>query len=98
MVLEIARYAVRPDKADAFRSAMLTGGMPIIRQAEGCHSVTLRQQIEDPTIFILTIEWETLEHHTVKFRGSPSFAEYRATIAGLYEGAIEAFHYQTVGA
>jgi len=96
MVLEIARYTVPPEKAVAFRQAMLTGGMPIIRRAEGCQSATLRQQIEDPQVFILTIEWETLEHHTVKFRGGPSFAEYRGTIAGLYDGAIEAFHYQQV--
>ncbi len=96
MVLEIARYTVQAEKARAFRNAMLTGGMPIIRRAEGCHSATLRQQIEDPQVFILTIEWETLEHHTVRFRGGPSFADYRATIAGLYEGAIEVFHYQQV--
>lgn len=96
MVLEIARYTVPAEKAEVFRGAMLTGGMPIIRRAEGCHSATLRQQIEDPQVFILTIEWETLEHHTVKFRGGPSFPEYRATIAGLYDGAIEVAHYQTV--
>ena len=96
MVLEIARYTVPAEKAEAFRQAMLTGGMPIIRRAEGCRSATLRQQIEDPQVFILTIEWETLEHHTVMFRGSPSFPEYRATIAGLYDGAIEVAHYQTV--
>lgn len=95
MVLEIARYTVSPEKAEAFRTAMLTGGMPIIQQAEGCHAITLRRQIEDPQVFILTIEWETLEHHTVMFRSSPSFAEYRGKIAGLYDGAIEVFHYQT---
>jgi quinol monooxygenase YgiN len=96
MVLEIAQYTVQPEKAEAFRTAMLTGGMPIIRQAEGCCSVTLRQQIEDPQVFILTIEWETLEHHTVTFRGGPTFAEYRSKIVGLYDGPIEVAHYQQV--
>ena len=96
MVLEIAQYTVQPAQAEAFRTAMLTGGMPIIRRAEGCRSVTLRQQIENPQVFILTIEWETLEHHTVTFRGGPTFAEYRSTIAGLYEGAIAVAHYQQI--
>ena len=36
MVLEIAQYTVQPAQAEAFRTAMLTGGMPIIRRAEGC--------------------------------------------------------------
>ncbi len=96
MTLEIAQYTVQPEKAEAFRTAMLTGGMPIIRQAVGCRSATLRQQIENPQVFILTIEWETLEHHTVMFRGSPSFAEYRSKIAGLYDGAIAVAHYRQV--
>ena len=96
MVMEIARYTVPPENVDAFRTAMLTQAMPIIRGAEGCHSATLRQQIENSSIFILQIEWETLEHHTVMFRGGPLFPEYRSKIAGLYEGAIEVFHYQQV--
>jgi len=96
MVLEIARYTVPAGKAEAFRQAMLTDALPIIRRAEGCHSATLRQQVEDTQVFLLAIEWETLEHHTVMFRGSPEFTAYRATIAGLYDGAIEVFHYQTV--
>jgi quinol monooxygenase YgiN len=96
MVLEIAQYTVQPEKAEAFRTAMLTGGMPIIQRAEGCRSITLRQQIENPQVFILTIEWETLEHHIVTFRGSPSFGEYRSKIAGLYDGPIEVAHYQQV--
>lgn len=96
MVMEIARYNVPPDKTDAFRTAMLTQAMPIIRSAEGCHSATLRQQIENPTVFILQVEWETLERHTVTFRGGPLFPEYRGKIAGLYDGAIEVFHYEQV--
>ncbi|HEY7976538.1 MAG TPA: hypothetical protein VID72_14410, partial [Ktedonobacterales bacterium] len=63
---------------------------------EGCHSATLRQEIEDPTVFILEIEWETLEHHIVTFRGGPRFAEYRGQIAGLYVDPIVVRHYQQV--
>lgn len=98
MVLEIAQYTVQPEKAEAFRTAMLTEAMPIIRGAEGCKAATLRQQIEDPTVFIIEIEWETLEHHMVTFRGGPRFAEYRSKIAGLYDGPIEVAHYQQVTA
>ncbi|HZC07046.1 MAG TPA: antibiotic biosynthesis monooxygenase family protein [Ktedonobacterales bacterium] len=96
MVLEIAQYSVQPEKVEAFRKAMLTEAMPIIRGAEGCRSATLRQQIEHPSVFILQIEWETLEHHTVKFRGGPLFAAYRGKIAGLYVDPIEVNHYRQV--
>lgn len=97
MVLEIAEYTAQPDKADELERG-LAAGREIIASAAGCRSVTLRRCIEDPTRFIFTIEWETLEHHTVQFRGGPRFQEYRACIAGLYIDPIVARHYETVSA
>jgi heme-degrading monooxygenase HmoA len=96
MVLEIAEYTALPGKAEEFQAGLLRGA-EIIRRAKGCRSVTPRRQIEDPSKFILTIEWETLEDHTVGFRGSPEFAEYRGHIAGLFVDPIVARHYEVIG-
>jgi quinol monooxygenase YgiN len=96
MVLEIAQLTAQPGKGEALQAALLSAGIPVIRGSEGCRSVTLRQQIEDPAVFILEIEWETLEHHMVTFRGGPRFAEYRSHIAGLYIDPIFVRHYQQV--
>lgn len=95
MVLEIAQYTAQPGKADDFQAG-LRKGLEIIRKAKGCLSATPRRQIEDPDKFVVTIEWETLEDHTVGFRGSPQFAEYRSHLAGLYIDPIVALHYETV--
>lgn len=96
MIVEIAEYNAQPDRADEFLAG-LKRGMEIVRRAEGCRGVSVRRQIEDPNHFIAQIEWETLEHHTEKFRGSAPFQEYRAQIAGLYVDPIVARHYETVG-
>lgn len=95
MVKEIAQFTAQPGKAEALAAGLLAA-LPVIRGAEGCHSVTLRRQIEDPAIFVAEIEWETLEHHTVKFRSGPLFAEYRSHIAGLFVDPIVARHYEIV--
>lgn len=95
MVLEIAHITAQPGKAEAL-AAGLVAALPVIRGAEGCQSATVRRQIEDPATFILVIEWETLEHHTVMFRGGPRFAEYRSHIAGLFVDPIVARHYEQV--
>lgn len=95
MVLEIAEFNAQPGKADEFRAGLIQG-MEVVRRAEGCRSVTLRRCIEDPNRFIAEIEWETLEHHTVSFRGGPLFAEYRSHISGLFVDPIVARHYETV--
>lgn len=96
MVLEIAEFNAQPGKADEFQAGLIQG-MEVVRRAEGCRSVTLRRCIEDPNRFIAEIEWETLEHHTVSFRGGPLFAEYRSHITGLFVDPIVARHYETVG-
>lgn len=95
MVLEIATYTAQPGRGDDLAAGLLRGAA-IIRQAEGCISVTPRRQIEDSDKFVLTIEWETLADHITGFRGSPEFAQYRAQIAGMYVDPIQAPHYETL--
>ncbi len=95
MVTEIAQFTALPGQADALERG-LRAAMPIIRGAEGCTSISLRRGIEDPTMFVYDIEWETLEHHTVKFRGGPLFAQYRSHINGLFVEPVTARHYTTL--
>jgi len=95
MVTEIAEATAQPGKAEELQAGLLHG-LEVIRRAEGCRSATLLRGIEDPSRFILQIEWETLEHHTVTFRGGPLFAEYRSHITGLFVEPIVARHYETI--
>lgn len=93
MVIEIAEFTAVPGKADEFLAG-LKRGMEVVRGAEGCRSVKLLHQIEDPHRFVALIEWESLEHHTVRFRGGPLFAQYRGHITGLFVDPIVARHYE----
>jgi quinol monooxygenase YgiN len=95
MVTEIAEVTAQPGKAEELRVGLLRG-LEVIRRGEGCRSATLLRGIEDPSRFILQIQWETLEHHTVMFRGGPLFAEYRSHITGLFAEPIVARHYETI--
>ena len=40
----------------------------------------MRQGIENPEDFLLLVWWETLEDHTVGFRESQAFQEWRAIL------------------
>lgn len=93
MVTEIAEFTAQPGKAEALRAGLLRG-LEVIRAAEGCRSARLRRGIEDPERFIYEIEWETLEDHTVRFRGGPRFAEYRSHINGLFVEPVIARHFE----
>ena len=52
---------------------------PIFQRAKGCHGMELRRSIEKPSRYRLFVNWETLEDHTVGFRNSPEFQEWRRT-------------------
>lgn len=95
MVTEIAQYRAQPGKADELQAALLKG-MAVIQRAEGMRHIALRRGIEDPETFHLQIQWETLEHHTVTFRGGSLFPEYRSHLAGLYIEPISVAHYTTI--
>jgi quinol monooxygenase YgiN len=95
MVIEIAQFTAQPGQAEDLRRGLLAA-LPIIRGAAGCRSIQVRRCVEDPSVFLYEIEWETLEHHTVTFRGGPLFSEYRSHITGLFVEPPYVRHYEPV--
>jgi heme-degrading monooxygenase HmoA len=95
VITEIAQFTAQPGKADDLARG-LRDAMPIIAGAKGCRSIVLRRCVEDPSLFVYEIQWETLEDHTVGFRGGPGFAEYRSHIAGLFVEPVVARHYEAL--
>ena len=58
---------------------------PIIASMPGFVSLSLSRSVETPTSYLLLVEWQTLEHHTVGFRESPQYAEWKALLHHFYE-------------
>jgi quinol monooxygenase YgiN len=96
MVIEIAQFRAQPGKDEELQAGLLRG-LEVIRRAEGCRSAVLRRGVEDRTLFHYEIGWETLEHHTVTFRGGPLFGAYRAHITGLFVEPATVNHFEPVG-
>jgi hypothetical protein len=44
----------------------------------------------------LVVQWETVEHHTVQFRGSPDFQEWRRLVGGHFASPPAVEHAATV--
>ena len=85
MVLELAEITIRPGEQAQFDAAIAQGIAEVISRARGFRRATVHKGIESPERYVLQIEWDTLENHTVDFRGSPAFAQWRA-IVGPYFG------------
>ena len=52
--------------------------------------------METPERYVLQIFWATLEDHTVGFRQSPAFTEWRAIVGPFFAAAPHVEHFELV--
>ena len=74
MILEIAQIDVKPGMEAEFETGV-KNATPAFKRAKGCHGMELQRSVEKPSRYRLFVTWETVESHTVDFRGSPDFQE-----------------------
>ncbi|MBC3885823.1 antibiotic biosynthesis monooxygenase family protein [Undibacterium griseum] len=86
MILELADIRIHPGQQTEFDAAIQRGLAEVISQARGFCGFKVNKGIESPERYVLMIFWETLENHTIDFRESPAFAQWRA-IVGPYFAA-----------
>jgi heme-degrading monooxygenase HmoA len=91
MILEIAQIDVKPGMEREFESGVAKAA-PLFRRAKGCGGLELQRSIEKPSRYRLFVRWETLENHTVDFRGSEDFQEWRRLVGHCFERPPEVEH------
>lgn len=84
MILELADIRIHPGQQAAFDEAIARGLRTVISQAKGYQGFKVHKGIESPERYVMQIFWETLENHTVDFRGSPLFTEWRAIVGPFF--------------
>ena len=94
MILELADIRIHPGQQAAFDEAIERGIDTVIAKAKGFHGYKVNKGIESPERYILQIFWETLENHTVDFRQSPAFADWRAIVGPFFAGPPTVEHFE----
>ncbi len=97
MILEVADIRIHPGRQAEFDQAILRGLEQIISKVPGLISWKVNKGIESTNRYLLMIEWETLEHHTVNFRQSPAFQEWRAIVGPFFAEPPVVEHFQGLG-
>ncbi|MFT3955812.1 MAG: antibiotic biosynthesis monooxygenase [Piscinibacter sp.] len=95
MIYEIAHIEVKDGFEATFQQGVAAAA-PLFRRAKGCHGLSLQRGIERPTQYRLVVQWETVEDHTVGFRGSEDFQEWRRLVAHCFAQAPQVEHVETV--
>jgi heme-degrading monooxygenase HmoA len=91
MILEIAQIDVKPGMEADFEAGVAKAG-PLFARAKGCKGMTLQRSVERPERYRLFVHWETLENHTVDFRGSDDFGEWRRLVSHCFAAPPEVEH------
>ncbi len=94
MILEHAVLSVPGQEQDfeaAFAQAKgIIAGMP------GFRSLRLDRCVEAPSCYLLLVEWDRLEDHTVGFRGSEQYQQWRELLHHFYDPFPVVEHYENV--
>ncbi len=96
MILEIADFTIQPGQNAAFEEAVQRGLKQVLGKSRGFQGFKFNRGIENPQRYVLQIFWTTLEDHTVGFRGSPAFTEWRAIVGPFFASPPVVEHFDLV--
>ena len=97
MIVELVDIQIHAGRQAAFEAAVQQGVETVIAKATGHRGWRLHHGIESPTRYVLLLCWDTLENHTVDFRGSTAFTEWRAIVGPFFAEPPKVEHFDIVG-
>jgi heme-degrading monooxygenase HmoA len=95
VILEVAILNVKPGQERNFETAF-AGARAIISSMPGYLSHQLHRCLEKESQYILLVNWRKLEDHTVGFRQSAEYQEWRKLLHHFYDPFPVVEHYTEV--
>ena len=95
MILEVAILDISPGQESEFQAAFANAS-PLISAMQGYVSHQLQRCVEKQNRYILLVNWEKLEDHTIGFRGSEGYQEWKKLLHHFYDPFPMVEHYEVV--
>ncbi len=95
MITEIALLKIRQGQSAAFEEAF-TKAQTIIESMSGYIQHELQQCIEEDDKYMLVVRWKTIEDHTVGFRQSKEYGEWKRLLHHFYDPFPSVEHYKRI--
>jgi heme-degrading monooxygenase HmoA len=93
MILEMAPLNVIPGREVEFEAAFREAA-PLIASMKGYISHELWRCLETNGRYVLLVKWETVEDHTIGFRGSPEYQQWKRLLHHFYDPFPTVEHYE----
>mgnify|MGYP001301419499 FL=1 len=95
MILEVAMLQVKPGLTNDFEHNFMKASS-LISKMKGYMNHELQKCIEDRNKYILLVRWETLEDHTIGFRGSEEYKEWKRLLHHFYDPFPTVEHFEEI--
>lgn len=95
MILEVAILNIKSGQTDEFEKAFNLA-KSIISSMKGYISHELQRYLEDNHQYILLVKWDTLEDHTIGFRNSSEYQEWKKLLHHFYQPFPVVQHYAMI--
>jgi heme-degrading monooxygenase HmoA len=96
MFLECADITIPPGKQAEFDRAIQHGLETVLSQSPGYRGYKVQRGVESPERYLLWVWWERLEDHTIGFRESARFAQWRSIVGPFFAKPPLVEHFQLV--
>ncbi len=93
MILELVILNVKAGQEAAFEVA-LRDARRFIEAIPGFGELEVRRSVETPNRYVLLAKWRAVEDHTIGFRGSPQYQEWRKRLHHFYDPFPTVEHYE----
>ncbi|MBG9377943.1 antibiotic biosynthesis monooxygenase [Panacibacter sp. DH6] len=97
MILEVAILNIKPGQESAFEKDFQTAGK-YISSIDGYIKHSLRRCVEQANKYLLLVEWQKLEDHTIGFRQSLQYLEWKKLLHHYYDPFPVVEHYEMLSA
>jgi heme-degrading monooxygenase HmoA len=95
MISEVAILSVKDGQQKQFEEDFATAGQ-YISSAKGYVAHSLRKCLGQDNKYILLVGWEKLEDHTIGFRQSLQYLEWKKLLHHYYDPFPATEHYKTI--
>jgi heme-degrading monooxygenase HmoA len=95
VILESVMLQVKQGKEEEYEEAFRKAST-IISSMKGYISHELQRCIEDKGKYLLLVKWETLEDHTIGFRESTEYQEWKKLLHHFYDPFPKVEHFENV--
>ncbi len=95
MILEVAILNVIEGKETEFEKDFETA-CKYISSIKGYKGLSLKKCLEEKNKYLLLVNWENLEDHTIGFRTSEQYVEWKKLLHHYYSPFPTVEHYESV--